>query len=474
MKIQEYLEKKLVEDHGDADEQERPGISAGKAGKRKIKEKVEENTEASPEGTVAHPGNVSPDSVAQDRPTGEQLDRGGDTVESSVRTRVSVKRPAEEEADDSGRGDRSDWRNFIVAGSSSQAPAASTAVAGPGAGQDGSHVISDTVLEEPRGVGTKRPQEDHASMEYDGSEVEVKTQRISAICFGIGSDDITGEINSEDYDEELKEMEAKYEAALREGHCFVHIRAKRSSNKDLKMLSRVTKAYEFKKVNIQGSGVESVITNSAQLASLLERAQDKSREGIEKLLEEEVKGEKWDEQIKGFEQHMAEESSVRVDWQTGKFEEGKLPCHSCGDKNAWDCVHACCQDECKKHINALQAFPLAAWDDISAAPLDPEMVRAARKLEIKYAEQKPVWVKIPRATTKQNGWKIVKSRWIDINKGDDQTPNYRSRMVGKEFNDSVLEGLFAATPPLEALRLLLSHAASRGSPSGVSAGVENR
>ena len=42
-------------------------------------------------------------------------------------------------------------------------------------------------------------------------------------------------------------------------------------------------------------------------------------------------------------------------------------------------------------MNALQAFPLAAWDDISAAALDPEMVKAARKLEIAYAEKKPVW-----------------------------------------------------------------------------------
>ena len=62
----------------------------------------------------------------------------------------------------------------------------------------------------------------------------------------------------------------------------------------------------------------------------------------------------------------------------------------------------------------------------------------------------------------------MKSRWIDINKGDDKSPNYRSRMVGTEFNDSVLEGLFAATPPLEALRLLLSHAASYGCPSDIS------
>ena len=32
-------------------------------------------------------------------------------------------------------------------------------------------------------------------------------------------------------------------------------------------------------------------------------------------------------------------------------------------------------------------------------------------------------------------------------------------MVGKEYNDKVVDGLFAATPPLEGLRLLLSWAA---------------
>ena len=111
-------------------------------------------------------------------------------------------------------------------------------------------------------------------MEYDGADVvETKTQRIFSICFGIGSDDVTGEINAEDYDEELKEMATKYEAALKAGQCFVHIRAKRSSNKDLRMLSRMTKTQEFKKVNIQGPGIESVITNSAYVAALLEGAQ---------------------------------------------------------------------------------------------------------------------------------------------------------------------------------------------------------
>ena len=32
-------------------------------------------------------------------------------------------------------------------------------------------------------------------------------------------------------------------------------------------------------------------------------------------------------------------------------------------------------------------------------------------------------------------------------KEDEENPNYRSRMVGEEFNDRVLEVLFGATPP---------------------------
>ena len=54
----------------------------------------------------------------------------------------------------------------------------------------------------------------------------------------------------------------------------------------------------------------------------------------------------------------------------------------------------------------------------------------------------------------------MKSRWIDVKKGDDDNPNYRGRMLGKECNDREIEGLFVATPPMEALLLLLSWAAT--------------
>ena len=64
--------------------------------------------------------------------------------------------------------------------------------------------------------------------------------------------------------------------------------------------------------------------------------------------------------------------------------------------------------------------------------------------------------------------KPIKLKWIDTNKGDADNPNYRSRFVGKGFNTSEEEGLFAATPPSEGLRYLLSDVAS------VKAGQEER
>ena len=147
---------------------------------------------------------------------------------------------------------------------------------------------------------------------------------------------------------------------------------------------------------------------------------------------------------------MSEEEEVRLNWKSGGFEKGQMKCETCGDRNAWDKLHNCCEKQCAGILNALQAFPFAAWDDISSAPLNPEKIVEARKLEISYAEKKPVWKKIPRSEAKAKGWKVIKSRWIDINKGDDDNPNYRRRMVWKEFNHREIEGLFAATPPLEA------------------------
>ena len=101
-----------------------------------------------------------------------------------------------------------------------------------------------------------------------------------------------------------------------------------------------------------------------------------------------------------------------------------------------------------------------AWDDVTGMPLDRAAVQAARREEIEYVRSKNVWTKVPRAEAARQGMKVVKTRWIDINKGDDEKPVYRSRFVAKEFNDSEIQGLFAGTPPLEAMRYILHMAAT--------------
>ena len=101
-----------------------------------------------------------------------------------------------------------------------------------------------------------------------------------------------------------------------------------------------------------------------------------------------------------------------------------------------------------------------AFDDITGMKLDAGKVIEARTKEIHYVRDMRVYTKIPRAQAARKGWKIIKTRWIDINKGDDENPNYRSRLVGKECNNEPMGGLFAGTPPLEALRYLIHEAAT--------------
>ena len=60
----------------------------------------------------------------------------------------------------------------------------------------------------------------------------------------------------------------------------------------------------------------------------------------------------------------------------------------------------------------------------------------------------------------RKGIRVVDTRWIDLNIGDAEHPDHRSRLVAKDFNTGREEGVFAATPPREALKFLISEAAT--------------
>ena len=64
-----------------------------------------------------------------------------------------------------------------------------------------------------------------------------------------------------------------------------------------------------------------------------------------------------------------------------------------------------------------------------------------------------VWVLVPVGEVTG---KTIGSRWVNCNKNDLEDPDVRCRLVGQEVNLHADESFYAATPPLEAKRLLFS------------------
>ena len=115
-----------------------------------------------------------------------------------------------------------------------------------------------------------------------------------------------------------------------------------------------------------------------------------------------------------------------------------------------------------QHDDEDQDLIWEAWDDVTGKELKPALVKAARSEEMKYVSDMGVY----DVSAVADCWWItgkapIRSRWVDINKGDDQRPNYRSRWVAQQIRtDKGQWELFAGTPPLEAIRYLVSVCAS--------------
>ena len=102
-----------------------------------------------------------------------------------------------------------------------------------------------------------------------------------------------------------------------------------------------------------------------------------------------------------------------------------------------------------------------ATDDLTGANLDPKLVAEARREEIRYFKSRGVYEKVPiEESWHQTGKAPIAVRWVDINKGDEVYKNYRSRLVAKEFRTDLRPDLYAATPPSECLKFLISMMAS--------------
>ena len=86
-------------------------------------------------------------------------------------------------------------------------------------------------------------------------------------------------------------------------------------------------------------------------------------------------------------------------------------------------------------------------------------MQAARAEEMLYVKKRKVYDKVPRSEADA----VIPVGWVDTNKGTSEVPIYRSRIVGKEFKrKSIGEAteMFAATPPLEGVKAVISRAAT--------------
>ena len=103
------------------------------------------------------------------------------------------------------------------------------------------------------------------------------------------------------------------------------------------------------------------------------------------------------------------------------------------------------------------------WDDLSGKELNPKLIRKAREEEMREFKKHNVYEKVPREECWANTGKGPSgTRWVDVNKGDDVNPEYRSRLVAQEIKRDTRGDLFASTPLPEAKKMLMSMAVTGG------------
>ena len=98
------------------------------------------------------------------------------------------------------------------------------------------------------------------------------------------------------------------------------------------------------------------------------------------------------------------------------------------------------------------------WDDRTGKSLDSEKVRAARAEELRELDRR-VWVEADvKECWKKKGRGPIAGGWADVDKGFAVN---RSQLVAKEAKSKVhdQEGLFAGTPPLELVKMVIIKAA---------------
>ena len=103
------------------------------------------------------------------------------------------------------------------------------------------------------------------------------------------------------------------------------------------------------------------------------------------------------------------------------------------------------------------------FDSISGEVLDKRLVQAREMEEMSRFKEMGVYEYVtPEEAHRDPEGVIIDVRWVIVNKGTASEPNVRCRLVGREFaTKGNRDDLFAGTPPLVTIRVLLSLLAKR-------------
>ena len=105
-----------------------------------------------------------------------------------------------------------------------------------------------------------------------------------------------------------------------------------------------------------------------------------------------------------------------------------------------------------------QEQDVICFDDITGKELPWHAVRKAREWELKYFRGLGVYEKVDeKEAVEKYGVTPVDTKWVDTDKAFEGEPmQIRSRMCAREFKSDDRPDLYAGTPPLEALKAIIS------------------
>ena len=166
----------------------------------------------------------------------------------------------------------------------------------------------------------------------------------------------------------------------------------------------------------------------------------------------------------GYERHVWLKSSRTRAAQEYPRELCEALCQGTLDRASMDAAKLsgvrCCVQEADGEVNSIEHGEedwIRYWDGISGAELPADVVNAARQDELDVIQKMCVWERRPKSECiARTGRTPIKLRWVDVNEGDVRAPKVRSGLVAKEIRTDVRPELFAATPPLEYIRCLIS------------------